>query len=65
MWERRLYLARRVIERRAARAGIELFVCSLSCRTVVYKALLVGTELPGFYARSSGIPSGASGSASG
>jgi len=25
-------------------------VCSLSCRTVVYKALLVGTELPGFYA---------------
>jgi glutamate synthase (NADPH/NADH) large chain/glutamate synthase (ferredoxin) len=49
-WERRLYLARRVIERRAAAAGIELFVCSLSCRTVVYKALLVGTELPGFYA---------------
>ena len=49
-WERRLYLARRVIERRAANAGIELFVCSMSCRTVVYKALLVGTELPGFYA---------------
>jgi len=49
-WERRLYLARRVIERRAAHAGLELFVCSLSCRTVVYKALLVGTELPGFYA---------------
>jgi len=50
LWERRLYLARRVIERRAAAAGIELFVCSMSCRTVVYKALLVGTELPGFYA---------------
>ncbi|HYU09501.1 MAG TPA: glutamate synthase large subunit [Gemmatimonadales bacterium] len=49
-WERRLYLARRVIERRAANAGLEIFVCSLSCRTVVYKALLVGTELPGFYA---------------
>ena len=49
-WERRLYLARRVIERRAAAAGLETFVCSLSCRTVVYKALLVGTELPGFYA---------------
>src|SRR6267143_2618764 len=45
-----LYLARRVIERRAAHACLELFVCSLSCRTVVYKALLVGTELPGFYA---------------
>ena len=49
-WERRLYLARRVIERRAASAGLSIFVCSLSCRTVVYKALLVGTELPGFYA---------------
>ena len=49
-WERRLYLARRVIERRAAAAGLPLFVCSLSCRTVVYKALLVGTELPHFYA---------------
>jgi len=49
-WERKLYLARRVIERRAADAAIELFCCSLSCRTVVYKALLVGTELPGFYA---------------
>src|SRR5206468_5068081 len=49
-WERRLYLARRVIERRAASAGLSVFVCSLSCRTVVYKALLVGTELPGFYA---------------
>jgi len=49
-WERRLYLARRVIERRAASARLSLFVCSLSCRTVVYKALLVGTELPHFYA---------------
>ena len=49
-WERRLYLARRVIERRAAAAGLPVFVCSLSCRTVVYKALLVGTELPHFYA---------------
>ena len=50
VWERRLYLARRVIERRAADAGLPVFACSLSCRTVVYKALLVGTELPGFYA---------------
>jgi glutamate synthase (NADPH/NADH) large chain/glutamate synthase (ferredoxin) len=49
-WERKLYLARRVIERRAAAAGLDLFVCSLSCRTVVYKALLVGTELGAFYA---------------
>ena len=60
VWERRLYLARRVIERRAAKAGVDVFVCSLSCRTVVYKALLVGTELPGFYAdlRSSAFETG-------
>ncbi|MDP3911478.1 MAG: glutamate synthase large subunit [Gemmatimonadales bacterium] len=50
-WERRLYVARRIMERRAADTGVApFFVCSLSCRTVVYKALLVGTELPAFYA---------------
>jgi len=49
-WERRLYLARRAIERRAEADGVaSLYVCSLSCRTVVYKALLTGTELPVFY----------------
>jgi glutamate synthase (ferredoxin) len=52
-WERALYLARKTIERRIADAGPELqpfFVCSLSCRTVVYKALLTGPQLPGFFA---------------
>ncbi|HEV2749313.1 MAG TPA: glutamate synthase large subunit [Gemmatimonadales bacterium] len=51
-WERSLYLARRTIERRIAEAGPALepfFVCSLSCRTLVYKALLTGTQLAGFY----------------
>ncbi|HEU4647462.1 MAG TPA: glutamate synthase large subunit [Gemmatimonadales bacterium] len=49
-WERALYLARREIERRAAEAGLrDLYVCSLSCRTIVYKALLTGTQLPAFY----------------
>src|SRR5882672_8437635 len=46
-WERRLYVARRAIERRAGPA--QVYVCSLSCRSVVYKALLTGTELPTFY----------------
>ena len=46
-WERRLYVARRAIERRAGTA--QVYVCSLSCRSVVYKALLTGTELPTFY----------------
>src|SRR6266568_3055239 len=51
-WERALYLARRTIERRVADAGPGLesvFVCSLSCRTLVYKALLTGTQLPAFF----------------
>jgi glutamate synthase domain-containing protein 2/glutamate synthase domain-containing protein 1/glutamate synthase domain-containing protein 3 len=49
-WERALYLARREMERRAATAGFSAFyACSLSCRTVVYKALLTGTQLPAFF----------------
>src|SRR3989449_674604 len=51
-WERALHLARHTIDARVAAAGPELtpfFVCSLSCRTVVYKALLTGTQLPNFY----------------
>lgn len=51
-WERRLFLARRAIERGVADAGPDLeqvFVCSLSCRTIVYKALLIGTQLPRFF----------------
>ena len=49
-WERSLYVARRTIERRVAAAGLEpFFVCSLSCRTLVYKALLTGTQLAAFF----------------
>ncbi|MSR06375.1 MAG: glutamate synthase large subunit [Gemmatimonadetes bacterium] len=51
-WDRALYLARRTMERRLADAGPEVaqtFVCSLSCRTVVYKALLTGTDLSTFF----------------
>jgi glutamate synthase (NADPH/NADH) large chain/glutamate synthase (ferredoxin) len=49
-WERALYLARREMERRAGELGLSgFYVCSLSCRTVVYKALLTGTQLAAFY----------------
>src|SRR6266540_1305725 len=51
-WERSLYRARRTIERRIADAGPgfeAFFVCSLSCRTLVYKALLTGTQLAAFF----------------
>jgi glutamate synthase (ferredoxin) len=50
VWERALYLARRDMERRATEASLPgFYVCSLSCRTVVYKALLTGTQLPAFF----------------
>jgi len=49
-FESALYLARRAIERRAAETGVDpFFVCSLSCRTIVYKALLTGTQLGAFF----------------
>ncbi|MBU6365611.1 MAG: glutamate synthase large subunit [Gemmatimonadetes bacterium] len=49
-WERQLYLARRELEHRAAARGVErLYVCSLSCRTVVYKGLLTGGQLGDFF----------------
>ncbi len=49
-WERALYLARREMERRAAERNLPgFYVCSLSCRTIVYKALLAGTQLPAFF----------------
>ncbi|HXI21917.1 MAG TPA: glutamate synthase central domain-containing protein, partial [Gemmatimonadales bacterium] len=49
-WERLLYLARRDLEREAAAQSLApFFVCSLSCRTIVYKALLTGTQLPAFF----------------
>ena len=49
-WERALYLARRDLEREAERLElVPFFICSLSCRTIVYKALLTGTLLPTFF----------------
>src|SRR5437764_1019122 len=51
-WERALYLARKTIDARVSEAGPELepfFVCSLSGRTIVYKALLTGTQLGAFF----------------
>jgi glutamate synthase (ferredoxin) len=49
-WERTLYLARREIERRAEAAKLPgFYACSLSCRTIVYKALLTGSQLPAFF----------------
>src|SRR6266436_5712722 len=38
------------MERRAAERNLPgFYACSLSCRTIVYKALLTGTQLPAFF----------------
>jgi len=49
-FERRLYLARRRIERRAAAADYaDFYVASLSCRTIVYKGFFLARSLADFY----------------
>ena len=48
-FERRLILARRAAERRALADDLDLYVVSLSSRTVVYKGLLAGGDLAAFY----------------
>ena len=51
--ERRLYVLRRVIERRAEADGVDrasqLYLCSLSARVLVYKGMLLATQMVGFY----------------
>jgi glutamate synthase (NADPH) large chain len=50
--ERSLYVTRKSIESAAAAAAFaleELYVCSLSCRTVVYKGMFVAPQLERFY----------------
>ncbi|HEV7662922.1 MAG TPA: glutamate synthase large subunit [Chloroflexota bacterium] len=51
-FEHALYLARKDVERTAARAGFMeqgFYVASLSCRTLVYKGLFAAHQLPSFY----------------
>uniref|UniRef100_UPI0023542E8D glutamate synthase large subunit n=1 Tax=Thermophilibacter mediterraneus TaxID=1871031 RepID=UPI0023542E8D len=52
-FERRLYVTRRTIERAAdaepALAGKIFYVCSMSSRTIVYKGMLVATQMRRFY----------------
>ena len=50
---RKLYVIRNVIESRVRDSGINdtetFYICSLSSKLVVYKGLLMGTQLKGFY----------------
>ena len=52
-FERKLFVIRKVAEREVLEAGLpgggEFYVCSLSSKLIVYKGLLMGTQLGGFY----------------
>ena len=52
-FERRLYVCRRTIEKRAdaeyALKGKIFYVCSMSARTIVYKGMLVATQMRRFF----------------
>ena len=49
-FERMLYLVRKTIMNRARAAGVQrLYIASLSSRTIVYKGLVLATELANFY----------------
>lgn len=47
--ERNLYIIRRRIEKAAAAASIDLYVCSLSSRSVIYKGMFLAENLTDFY----------------
>ena len=51
--ERLLYLARKIAERKSCEIGgavaDSFYVCSLSCRTIIYKGMLMSTQLSGFF----------------
>jgi len=47
--ERRLYLSRKQFERIHEQGKVTGYICSLSTRTIVYKAMCSGTLLPSFY----------------
>jgi glutamate synthase domain-containing protein 2/glutamate synthase domain-containing protein 1/glutamate synthase domain-containing protein 3 len=48
-FERKLYVIRRVAERRAWDAGLEVAVASLSSRTIVYKGMLTSPQLRAYF----------------
>ncbi|HZD25685.1 MAG TPA: glutamate synthase large subunit, partial [Alphaproteobacteria bacterium] len=48
--ERELYVVRRRIERRVAQASInDFYMCSLSCRSIIYKGMFLAEQLTAFY----------------
>ena len=49
-FERELYIIRRRIEKAATAAGIAgLYLCSLSCRSIIYKGMMLAEQVAVFY----------------
>ncbi len=49
-FERELYVIRRRIEKAATAAGIgNLYLCSLSCRSIIYKGMMLAEQVAEFY----------------
>ncbi len=49
-FERELYVVRRRIEKAAAAAQVpELYICSLSCRSIIYKGMMLAEQVAVFY----------------
>ena len=49
-FERELYVIRRRIEKAAAAAGIAgLYIASLSCRSIIYKGMMLAEQVAEFY----------------
>ncbi|MBS0959046.1 glutamate synthase large subunit [Acetobacter thailandicus] len=47
--ERDLYVIRRKIEKAAIAAQVDLYICSLSCRSIIYKGMFLAEHLTEFY----------------
>jgi glutamate synthase (NADPH/NADH) large chain len=49
-FERELYVIRRRIEKAVTAAGIQgMYVCSLSCRSIIYKGMMLAEQVAEFY----------------
>ncbi|NQY82593.1 MAG: glutamate synthase large subunit [Alphaproteobacteria bacterium] len=44
-----LFIIRRKIENALRKAGLSAYICSMSCRSIIYKGLFLAEQLSGFY----------------
>lgn len=49
IFERNLYIIRRKIEKKAIQSHVDLYICSMSCRSIIYKGMFLAENLADFY----------------